>query len=322
MSSDYVLGVDIGGTKIALGLVDRQGRVVAAERMDTQAAGGANETVGRMIELCRRLIARPTEAKGNVGAVGIAFAGPMDPREGRIKNPPNLPDWHGLPLVSIVRDALGLPTYIENDANAAALGEARFGAGVGVDNMVYMTVSTGIGGGAVLDGRLYRGETASACELGHIKIAYQGRECGCGAKGCLEAYSSGTALAKRAREAVASGEASMMPGLAGGAEQITARTVVEAMDQGDALARRLWDEAMGYLGAGVGSVVNTFNPRLVVLGGGLTNAGERLFAPVREGMKKAAMGPLAEVVEIVPSKLGDQVGVVGAAAVAWEQVGA
>ena len=319
MKPEYVLGIDIGGTKIAVGLVDAKGRQVAGDRTPTQPDTPPEKTINRMLDLCRALIRRAGINKESVRAIGIAFAGPMDPLEGRIKNPPNLPGWHGLPLVSMVQENLGMPTYIENDANAAALGEARFGAGVGVENMVYMTVSTGVGGGAVLDGRLYRGETGSACELGHITLVHNGRECGCGAKGCLEAYASGTALAKRAKEVVRSGERSVLADLAGDVDNITAKTVVQAMQQGDELARRLWDETMEYLGAGVVSVVNIFNPRLVVLGGGLTNTGEILFIPVREAVKRLAMAPLAEVVDIVPAKLGDAVGVIGAAAVAFEK---
>lgn len=319
MKAEFVLGIDIGGTKIAIGLVDANGNQVAGDRMPTQADAPPAATVQRMLNLCEELMQRAAVEKEAVRAVGIAFAGPMDAKEGRITTPPNLPKWHGFPLVAVVEEALRIPTYIENDANAAALGEARFGAGVGVENMVYMTVSTGVGGGAVVDGRLLHGETGSACELGHIKIVYEGRECGCGTRGCLEAYASGTALAKRAQEAVHSGEESIMVDMAGGVEQITAKTVVQAMEDGDSLATRLWNETMGYLSAGVASVVNTFNPRLVVLGGGLTHAGERLFGPVRDGVQRLAMAPLAQVVEIVPSKLGDAVGVIGAAAVAFDR---
>lgn len=320
MRADYVLGIDIGGTKIALGLVDETGRQVAGDRMPTQPEAPPAVTVQRMLDRVQQLMAESGIGKDALGAVGIAFAGPLDAAEGRITNPPNLPTWHNFPLADVVREVLGKPTYLENDANAAALGEAMYGAGVGVKNMVYVTVSTGIGGGAVLDGRLYRGETGAACEVGHIKIVYNGRECGCGGRGCLEAYASGTALAKRAQEAVAAGEPSILAELAGGIENIRAETVVQAMDKGDALATRLWHETMEYLSAGVGSLVNTFNPRLVVVGGGLTKAGEKLFGPLREGVRRTAMAPLAAVVEIVPSKLGDAVGVVGAAAVARERL--
>lgn len=320
MNEQYVLGIDIGGTKIALGLVDRSGQQVIGDRIPTEAEAPPAVTVQRMLDRAEELMEQAQIDKEALAAVGIAFAGPLDAAEGRITTPPNLPTWHNFPLVDVVRTALGKPTYLENDANAAAWGEAKYGAGVGVANMVYLTVSTGVGGGAVLDGRLYRGETGAACELGHIKVVYNGRECGCGGRGCLEAYASGTALAKRAQEAVAAGEPSSLAELAGSVEQIRAETVVQAMDAGDELASRLWNETMEYLSAGVGSLVNTFNPRLVVVGGGLTKAGEKLFEPLREGVRHTAMGPLAEVVEVVPAKLGDAVGVIGAAAVAWERL--
>lgn len=321
MNADYVLGIDVGGTKIALGLVDASGRQVAGDRIPTHAEAPPAVTVQRMVDRVHALMDEAGISEDAVRAAGIAFAGPLDPVEGRILTPPNLPTWHNFPVVDVVEAALGKPAYLENDANAAALGEAQYGAGVGVKNMVYLTVSTGIGGGAVLDGRLFRGETGAACELGHIKIVYNGRECGCGGRGCLEAYASGTALAKRAQEAVAAGEPSSLAELAGGVQHIRAETVVQAMDAGDELATRLWRETMEYLSAGVGSLVNTFNPRRIVVGGGLSNAGERLFGPLREGMRRHAMAPLAEVAEIVPAKLGDAVGVIGAAAVAWERLG-
>lgn len=320
MNADFVLGIDIGGTKIALGLVDESGKQVVGDRIPTQPEDPPAVTVQRTLDRAQQLMDEAGVGKEALRAVGIAFAGPLDAAEGRITTPPNLPGWHNFPLADVVRAALDVPTYLENDANAAAWGEATYGAGVGVKNMVYLTVSTGVGGGAVLDGRLYRGETGAACELGHIKVVYNGRECGCGGRGCLEAYASGTALAKRAQEAVAAGEPTTLAELAGGVEQIRAETVVQAMDAGDALATRLWHETMEYLSAGVGSFINTFNPRLIVVGGGLANAGERLFGPLREGVQRTAMGPLAAVVEIVPAQLGDAVGVIGAAAVARERL--
>lgn len=317
MDNKHVLGVDIGGTKIAVGLVDASGKQVAGDRIDTK---GPHETMERVVAVCRDLIANAGVPKDRVAAVGIGCAGPIDGKEGRVKAAPNLPGWSEIPLVSYLQDALQLPTYLENDANAAAVGEFLFGAGRGHKNMVYMTVSTGVGGGVVTDGRLYRGENGNAAELGHITIAWDGRQCNCGNRGCLEAYASGTGLAKRAQELVRDGQLPVLLELAGSVENITAETVVSAVRQGDAEAKRLWDETMEILGAGIASVINTFNPSRIVLGGGLTKAGDLLFEPVRKTALARAMPPLAEIVDIVPAELGDAVGVVGAAAVAFERL--
>lgn len=322
MNSRYVLGVDIGGTKIAVGLVDAGGKQVAGGRIPTLAGEGPERVIDRLLALCRQVLddaAVPTE---QIAGIGISCAGPIDMEKGLIKTAPNLPGWSDVPLVSIFEEALHIPTFLENDANAAAVGEYRFGAGRGHRNMVYMTVSTGVGGGVVLDGRLYRGETGAAAELGHTVIAYDGRACNCGGRGCLEAYASGTGLAKRAQEMIAEGAQSILPDLAGGVENITAEVIVEAVRRGDEAASRLWNETMEILGIGVASVVNTFNPSIVVIGGGLTNAGELLFDPVRRVAKERAMPPLAAVVEIVPATLGGIVGVVGAAAAVFDRLDA
>jgi glucokinase len=252
-------------------------------------------------------------------AVGVGCGGPLDAERGVITNALNNPGWVNVPLKRLLEDALGRPVHVENDANAAALGERRFGAGRGVANLVYLTVSTGIGGGVIVDGTLYRGENGNAGELGHIAIAYDGRPCHCGGHGCLEAYASGTNIAVRAREALVSEEPSALLDIAGTPERITAATVTEAVRLGDAVAIRVWDETTTILAAGVASVIHAFNPRLVIVGGGVTRAGDVLFEPLRRKALGRAMVALAEVVDIVPAELADRTGVVGAAAVALDR---
>lgn len=318
----YVLGIDIGGTKVAVGLVSPEGEVIGFERIPTRAQEGPSQVIGRFIELCQKTVSRLGMDWKDIVAAGVGCGGPLDPFRGLIQNPPNLPGWNNIPLVEQLQDEFGIPVYLDNDANAAALGEHRFGAGRGVANMVYMTVSTGVGGGVITDGRLLRGENGNAAELGHVSIVWNGRPCSCGSRGCLEAYASGTAIAARAQELAVEHPQSLLRTLVDAPEKITAKTVSKALEQGDPVAEGLWQETTEILGAGVASVVSAFNPRLVVLGGGITNFGSRLFDPVRRIAKSRLMPSLAAVVDIVPAELGDEVGVVGAAAVALERLAA
>jgi glucokinase len=316
--STFILGIDIGGTKLAVGLVTPQGEQVAQDRVPTQVQEGPDRVIERLIALCRQVVAASGIPWDRVVAAGVGCGGPLDPITGVIMDPPNLPGWIDVPLVSRLQAALGMPVFLDNDANAGALGEHRFGAGRGVANMVYLTISTGVGGGIILGGHLYRGVNGNAGEIGHMSLVYNGRPCNCGSRGCLEAYASGTSIAARAREAVLAGEPSALVALAGSPEAITGESVALALQQGDPLASRVWAETMEILGAGIANVINIFNPSRVVLGGGITNFGDLLFTPVRRIALSRAFGPLLRIVEIVPAQLGAQVGVLGAAAVALE----
>lgn len=253
--------------------------------------------------------------------LGVGCGGPLDPWAGVVHNALNNPGWIDVPLVARIGGALGRPTYLDNDANAAALGEHRFGAGRGVANMVYLTVSTGVGGGVIVDGRLVHGENGNAGELGHVSVDVRGRPCHCGSVGCLETYCSGSNIAARAREALerGEGEGSVLARIE--RDQLTSRHVADAARDGDPLARRVWDETTELLGAGIVSIIHAFNPRLVVLGGGVTQAGDLLFDPLRRIVAERAMPWLAEAATIVPAELGPRTGVLGAVAVALERIG-
>jgi glucokinase len=315
----HVLGIDIGGTKLAVGIADASGQLLSAERIPTNTSEGPDRVLARLAEVCHRTIAK---AGVEVAAAGVGCVGPLDQKTGYVINPVNLQGWKEVPLVDTLRDALQIPVFLDNDANAAALGEHRFGAGRGVANMVYLTISTGIGGGIIIDNRLYQGENGNAGELGHMSVNFSGRPCGCGNIGCIEAYASGTAIAARTREAVrALGDpaaASVLLSLAGSVDQITGVTVVEAVRRRDPLACRIWDETIVALGSCMVSVIHIFNPRRIVLGGGVSNAGDLLFEPLRKQTKKHAMPMLHDICDIVPAQLGDQVGVLGAVAVGWD----
>jgi glucokinase len=232
---------------------------------------------------------------------------------------PNLPGWTGYPIEGELSKSFGgLPARIDNDCNAAALGEYLFGAGKGKKNVIYITISTGIGGGAVIDGRLMRGSNGNAAELGHIPLTMDGPRCGCGNLGCWEAYASGTAIARRTREALSAGRASSITGFAGSIEQVTTHHLFQALTQKDPLAVEIWNQSIDYLGRGLGAVINTFNPDIIVVGGGVTAAGDALFVPMRAKANSYAFPRLAAVCTIVPAALGGNVGVVGAAACAFE----
>lgn len=324
MATDHntklILGIDIGGTKLAAGVVTPDGELLSQDRVPTLASEGPDRVINRLIDLCRHVVNLANVSWSQIEAAGVGCGGPLDPHTGVIKEPPNLPGWIDVPLVQRLHEALGVPVFLDNDANAAALGEHRFGAGRGVANMVYLTISTGVGGGIIIENRLYQGVNGNAGEIGHMSVDFRGRPCNCGSRGCLEAYASGTNIAARAREAVLAGRPSVLTTLAGEPAKITGETVWEAIQQGDALARQVWDETMEILGTGITNVIHIFNPSLVVLGGGITNFGDLLFEPLRRIAQERVMGPLAQVVQIVPAQLGGQVGVLGAAAVALQNV--
>lgn len=317
-AEDLVLGLDVGGTKLAAGVVAGNGRVLSMEVAPSRVEEGPNAMIERHLALGRAAVAAAGVSWEQIRAVGIACGGPLDPYRGIIQSPPGLPGWDDVPLVATVQAALGRPTVVDNDATAGAIAEWWFGAGREgeVRNLVYLTISTGIGGGLILDGRVYRGAAGNAGELGHLTIDYQGRQCGCGRRGCLEAYASGPQIAARARERLAEGYASSL----GALPAITARDVAEAAASGDPLAREVWDETTAMLGSAVANVLDVFNPELVVLGGGVTRSGEQLLAPVREAGLRQAMAPARNAADVVLAGLGDELGVVSAATVAFERL--
>jgi glucokinase len=301
-----ILGIDIGGTKLAVAVATSAGEVLAERRAASRAREGPDAMIGRAVEMAREAVADAALELGEIAAIGIGCGGPLDPWRGIVHNALNNPGWIDVPLVAAIERELGRPAYLDNDANAAALAEHRFGAGRGIQDLVYLTISTGVGGGLILDGRLYHGVNGNAGELGHISVDVAGgRPCHCGSIGCLEAYCSGTNIAARFVEAAGNGETSVLTGRA----EVSARDVADAARDGDRLARHVWDTTTTLLGGGIVSIVHAFNPRRVVLGGGVTHAGDILFAPVRRIVRERAMPWLA--VRIVPAELGDDVGLIG-----------
>ena len=317
-ADDFVLGLDVGGTKLAAGVVAGDGRVLSMEVAPSRVDEGPDAMIARHLDLGRSAVAAAGVPWEQVRAVGIACGGPLDPYAGVIQSPPGLPDWDDVPLVAKVEAVLQRPTVVDNDATACAIAEWWFGAGRerGVSHLVYITISTGVGGGLILDGRVYRGAAGNAGELGHLTVDYLGRQCGCGRRGCLEAYASGPQIAARARERVTAGVESSLAALA----EVTASDVAEAAAAGDAVASEVWDETTAMLGSAVANILDVFNPELVVLGGGVTRAGDQLLIPVREAALRQAMAPARDAAEIVLAGLGEELGVVSAATVAFERL--
>jgi glucokinase len=299
----HVLAIDIGGTKLAAGVVRDDGVQLSRGRSPTDVAQGPDAAMERLVTLCRQVVADARISLDDIAAVGVGCGGPLDTKRGVTLAPPNLPGWDEYPLVRKLESALGRPVQLDNDANAAALGEHRFGAGRGFEHLVYFTISTGIGGGVILGNRLYRGANGNAAELGHIQVKYDGWPCACGGQGCIEAFASGTNIARRAREKT-------------GRADVTTQDVVSAARAKEPWALEVWDDTVQVLSAGIASAINAFNPQRVILGGGVTAAGDLLFEPVRRLALSRAMKPLAKGVDIVHAQLADQVGVMGAAAVA------
>jgi glucokinase len=317
-ADDLVLGLDVGGTKLAAGVVAGNGRVLSMEVAPSHVEEGPDTMIERHLDLGRTAVATAGVPWGEVRAVGIACGGPLDPFAGIIQSPPGLPGWNDVPLVANVEAALQRPAVVDNDATACAIAEWWFGAGQerGVRSLVYLTISTGVGGGLILDGRVYRGAAGNAGELGHLTVDYLGRQCGCGRRGCLEAYASGPQIAARARERVAEGRDSSLAAL----PEATALDVAAAAAAGDPVASEVWDETTAILGSAVANILDVFNPELVVLGGGVTRAGDQLLVPVREAGLRQAMAPARNAADVVLAGLGEELGVVSAATVAFERL--
>lgn len=305
MSGEYVAGIDIGGSKIAVALARAGGEVIARGGLPTGQASDPADAMTRALGLVESLVqkhgVRPS-------AVGVGCAGPLDLERGLVVSPPNLSRWRGFPLRAFVEDGLGVPVLLENDADAAALGEHIYGAGRGLQDLVYFTISTGIGCGIIAGGALAH----RAGEGGHVIVQPGGDLCGCGARGCMEALCSGTGLARRARERLLAGHHSSISEFAGDAEQITAQSVEAAARAGDELAVELWDETVALLAVGIGSVITVLGPQAVILGGGMAvGAGEFLLKPLREQLGARVHIIRIETVPVLPAGLGSDSGLYG-----------
>ncbi|MCC7104887.1 MAG: ROK family protein [Chloroflexi bacterium] len=310
--------IDLGGTKILSIVSDGDGGVLGEDRRPTEAGTGESAVIGRMVESLRAAIKQSRLDPATIKALGVSAAGPTDFEHGILLEPPNLPGWQEVPLAARLRELTGLPTVLENDANCAAVGEWRLGAGRGTRHMIYMTVSTGIGGGLILDGRLYRGADGTAGEIGHMIVDAEGPPCGCGMRGCLEAVASGTAIGRMAREAAADGRSARLREIAA-REELDARDVAEAAEAGDEAAREVIARAGRYLGLGLAGLINLFNPESIVVGGGASRIGPRLLEPAFSLARQLAFKRPAARVRLETAALRGYAEALGAAALAAGQ---
>lgn len=319
MSESWILGVDIGGTNLVVGAVPYAGGAVGALRStQTRPERGpdaAVEDIGRMAEEVREEVAAIDDGEGEFVGVGIGCPGPLDLERGTVISTPNL-GWDGYPIRDRVAEAVDLPATLDNDANCATYGEWWQGAALGAASVVGVTLGTGIGGGLITNGELIRGASGCAGEIGHMTIERNGRRCGCGNLGCLEAYASGPNIAARAREGLKDGTESILPELVDGdLASITAATVYEAITRGDAYAREIMVETAEILGVGVANLVNIMNPEMIVIVGGVTRAGRHLFDPLGAEVERRAFPSAAAACRIVAGALPDTAGVIGAAGI-------
>ena len=313
--SEYVIGLDLGGTKILSLCLDRDLNIVDEDLRETEADQGPDHVIQRMVDSAKAVAERR-----NVLAVGISTPGPTRTFEGIVTTPPNLPGWHNVPLARLVSEKLGLPAWIENDVNSGALAEHRLGAGRGKQHLVMISPGTGIGGGLILDGKLYRGASGGAGEVGHMQMDARGPRCNCGRNGCLEQMASGSTLNEHA-QAIAAGEPDGLVAKIAAAEneEPDARILDLAAEQGDEAAMSALMQAGMYFGAGLTNLINLFNPEVIVVGGSVRKSA--LYMQTALGMAKAQAFPQHGAdVSIVEAELGDNSPAIGAAIIAWEHL--
>ncbi|HXK34760.1 MAG TPA: ROK family protein [Dehalococcoidia bacterium] len=316
MSDHVYAGIDLGGTKILVLLATEDGRIIGDARLATHAAEGPGPVIARIVAAVREAADEAGIGMDDVRGAGVSAPGPIDRDEGVITQPPNLPGWDHVELAKIIRSELGVRAWLENDANCQAIAEHRYGAGRGYRDMIFLTVSTGIGGGIIIDNRLYVGASGAAGELGHLIVSPEGPACGAGHIGCLEAYASGTAIARRAAELVRAGRLPRTARLAEQTPPLAAHHVHMAADQGETEALEIIHAAGRYLGLGLATLIHAFNPQAIVLGGGLINIGEDLLGPARETARQRTFVQSWDDAQIIEGELGERSAALGAIAVA------
>jgi len=321
VSGKFTIGIDLGGTNIKAGVLNDAGLLVHRRSIETQAEGGFEHVFDRLVRLVDDCITDADLAKNDVLAIGYGTPGPMSHKEGIIYASPNLPGWENVPLRARFSAAVGLRVTLDNDANAAAYGEFIAGAGRGAADIVMLTLGTGIGGGIITNKRLQRGAFDNAAEIGHMIIVPNGRACPCGQHGCLERYGSANAVAERFIEAVRAGEDSSLNADVDAPRALTSADIARAAQAGDGLAARIWDETCFYLALACVNIQHILNPERVVFGGGLIGAGDQLLTPIRRHFEERSWRIAADQPRIEPALLGDDAGVIGAAALARAEYG-
>jgi glucokinase len=312
VGQELFVGVDIGGTKIAAGLVNAAGEISSQVRVPMVSDSSAENGLDAVLSAINQVVSR---AAAPISGIGICAPGPLDPTTGVILNPPNVPCWRNFPLAESVQKKYSVPVEVDNDANAAALAETRWGAARGRKYVFYATIGTGIGTGIVFDGKIYHGRTGSAGEGGHVSIDYRGPICRCGKPGCIEVLASGTAIAQRARDCIKAGEPSAMLELAGGSlAAITGKTVVNARSQRDPVAIKLLSHAAEMISVWLSNMIDLLDPDVIVIGGGAAALYHPYFTQIQARAAQLSLNPRASEVPIISAHYGADSGIAGGAA--------
>jgi len=314
-----VIGVDVGGTKVAAGFVNELGEMSRPVRVPMNPRGTAAEGFAAVASVLDKLLNEKRADNSSI-SIGVCAPGPLDPRTGVVLNPPNVPCWRNFPLVAELERRYGVVARLDNDANAAALAESLWGAGRGYSNVFYTCIGTGIGTGVVFDGRIFHGRTGSAAEGGHVSIDYRGPVCNCGKRGCIEALASGTAIARRAREAVAADEkaGSRLLALADGdASSIRSEMIGSAAQMNDALAQQILEDTVEFLAIWLGNIVDLLEPDVMILGGGVSEMLRPRFPQIQDRLKTWCVNAQCCKIPLVPAHYGENSGIAGGAALCF-----
>ncbi len=313
------LGIDLGGSNITAALITSSGKLLRLEKIKTHSHEGVRKTIARVVDLARLVQVAASVPSRQVKAVGIGVPGVISCKSGVVRFSPNLPGWKNVPLAAKIKAALKKPIVMDNDANVAAYGEKWMGAGKKYNHVVVYTLGTGVGGGVIVDSKLLHGYSDGAGELGHMTILPEGPRCNCGNRGCLEALVSGTAIAREGRRAVKEHPKSALARLCEGrADLVTSKLVFQAASAGDVTAKNIVAQTGRFLGIAVANIINLLNPEAVIIGGGVSKAGEDLLKHVRREAGRRSMDDLGKGVKIVAAKLEDRAGVFGAARLAMQ----
>ena len=311
----YAIGVDLGGTNVKIGIVSREGKIIKKNSLETKAAGGPNSVISQIQKGIKEVLSKN---KLKIHGIGIGSPGIISTKKGIVEDPPNLPGWGKVSLGKIIEKEFKIKTYVENDANAAAIGELIFGAGKKFDAFVMVTLGTGVGGGIIIDKKLFRGQFGAAGEIGHMSISYNGLQCNCGSFGCVETFVGNHYIVKRVQNELAQHKDSQIWQLIeNDLTKLTPLVIDKALQNNDEYAGQVVEQTGMYLGTGLASVANAFNIGTFIIGGGVAGFGKPLFKAVEESISLRVMKPLRKKVKIIPAKLKNDAGIKGASALVF-----
>ncbi|MDP8261442.1 MAG: ROK family protein, partial [Candidatus Kappaea frigidicola] len=317
MKKNYTIGIDLGGTNVKIALLKNVNIIVQKTSIETDKHKGRSKLIAEIIKIIKQLIKDNKLKKSQIAGIGIGVAGPINFDRGFIHNLTNIKGWKNTPLKQMLTKKIGIRTFVDNDVNVVTLGELAFGAGRGFKDILCLTLGTGVGGGIVLNGHLYRGPNFTAGEIGHIPISITGPKCNCGGTACIERYVGNKFIIQRAKELVKNNKKSLIFKYANNQiSKITPKIISQAASDKDKTALLIWREVGNYLGIALSGLVNTLNPELIIIGGGVAKAGKPLFDSIKKTIKLRSMKNPASFVKVVPALLGEEAGIVGASVLA------